>query len=48
MVRSAEMMVAAFLSVALHSLAYNAGDKYDNMDLSQHESEIHSKMKNKL
>jgi hypothetical protein len=34
MIRGAEMLMAAFLSVALHSLAYNAGDKYDNMDLS--------------
>lgn len=48
MLRIVEIVVAAFLSVALHSLAYNAGDKYDNMDLSQHESEIHFRMKNKL
>jgi len=33
----AEMMAAAILSVALHSLAYDFGDKYDDMDLSQHE-----------
>lgn len=48
MIRVAEMVMAAFLSVALHSLAYNFGDKYDNMDLSQHESEIHFKMKRRM
>jgi hypothetical protein len=48
MVRIAEMLMAAFLSVALHSLAYDFGDKYDNMDLSEHESIIHDKMKNKV
>jgi hypothetical protein len=44
-IRMAEMVVAAFLSVALHYLAYEFGDKYDNMDMSQHESHIHSMMR---
>ena len=41
------MIVAAFLSVALHSMAYDLGDKYDDMDLTQHENLIHYEMKNK-
>jgi hypothetical protein len=41
------MLVAALLSVAIHSLSYDYGDKYDNMDLSQHESLIHGQMKTK-
>ena len=32
------MVVAASMSAALHSLAYDFGDKYDSMDLSQHEN----------
>ncbi len=47
-IRISEMVVAAFLSVALHSMAYDIGDIYDNMDMSQHESLIHSEMKNKM
>lgn len=46
--RLTEVLVAAFMSVALHSMAYDVGDKYDNMDLSQHESLIHANMKQKV
>ena len=33
-VRVIEFLVAALMSAALHSLAYDFGDKYDDMDLS--------------
>ena len=40
-IRCAELLLAALVNVALHSMAYDLGDRYDNMDLSQHESLIH-------
>ena len=33
-VRLTELLVASCISAALHSLAYDYGDKYDDMDLS--------------
>ena len=32
-----EMAVCALMSAALHSLAYDYGDRYDDMDMSEHE-----------
>jgi hypothetical protein len=46
MIRITELLVGALISVALHSMAYDFGDKYDNMDLSQHESLIHYNIQN--
>ena len=43
-IRVAEMAVAAAISVGLHSLAYDYGDKYDNQDLSQHENMLELQM----
>jgi hypothetical protein len=37
-VRTMEGLLAAFLSIAIHSMAYDYGDKYDNMDIGQQEN----------
>jgi hypothetical protein len=42
-----EMIVAALMSVALHSLAYDYGDVYDDMDLSQHETILSQRLASK-
>ena len=44
-VRFIEFLVAALMSAALHSLAYDFGDKYDEMDLSQHEYLVNDNLK---
>lgn len=42
-----EVVATGILSVAIHSLAYDYGDKYDYMDLSIHERLLHNTMKSR-
>lgn len=46
-IRVATVVFTGLLSVALHSMAYDYGDRFDAMDLSQQETNVHLKMKYK-
>lgn len=46
-IQAIELIVAAVLSMGVHYLAYEQGNRYDHMDMSQHEDLIHQIMKRK-